>query len=199
MARFTLWSTDKGELPANIPLVNNYTATTNPGPSNDSSQGYSTGSVWFNQTLQTIYSCINATKGAANWTEVAANGTPIADTSAAYNVSASAVTFTATGAQITGGSAFVELDLTGNPAGAANVQLPTVAQLLTAIVGPAPGDTYVLRVKNTANSAAWTVTTNTGWTVNGTAAIQTATWRDFIVTINTLTTCTLQNLGAGTL
>ena len=116
---------------------------------------------------------------------------------ASYNASASAVSFTASGAQITGGSAFVELDLTGNPAGAANVTLPTVAQMVAAMHSPLPGSSFELRVKNSANSAGWTIVTSTGWTLNGTMSIATTTWRDFVITVNSTSTATIQNAGGG--
>jgi hypothetical protein len=117
---------------------------------------------------------------------------------AAYNTNNSAVSFTATAANLSGSSADVVLDLTGNPAGAANVTLPTVAALQAALHGAAPNSTYWLRIKNSANTGTWTVVTNTGWTLTGTMTIATTTYRDFIVTFTSLTTAVLQNVGGGT-
>lgn len=122
---------------------------------------------------------------------------PVSPRYSAYNAANSAVSFTATAANISGGVAFVELDLTGNPAGAANITLPTVAALVAALHAPAIGSSFTLRIKNSANSNTWTVVTNTGWTLTGTVTILTGTWRDFVVTLNTLTTATLQNAGGG--
>jgi hypothetical protein len=42
------------------------------------------------------------------------------------------------------------------------------------------------------------VTTNTGWTLSGTMTIAANTWREFVVTLNTLTTATLQSVATGT-
>lgn len=127
------------------------------------------------------------------WRVVSA-ASPVA---AGYSAANSAVSFTATAAQIGGGAAFNELDLTGNPAGAANVTLPTVAALVAALPNPVAGTSYLLRIKNSANSGTWTVVTNTGWTLNGTVTIATGTWRDFVVTLTSLTAATLQNAGGG--
>ena len=38
----------------------------------------------------------------------------------------------------------------------------------------------------------------TGWTLTGTMTIANNTWREFVVTLNTLTTATLQNVAVGT-
>lgn len=122
---------------------------------------------------------------------------PGSTTTTAYNAANNAASFTATAAQVTGGTTIVELDLTGNPAGAANVTLPTVAALVAALHTPAVGSSFVLRVKNSANTGTWTVVTNTGWTLNGTVTVATNTWRDFQVKLTSLSAATLQNLGAG--
>jgi len=197
MTKFTIWDPAIGERPANLALTNNFAATTNPGASNDSTQGYQTGSTWINTVGKAVFICLSATAGAASWTETGGQSEPIADVSVAYNASASAVSFTASGAQVSGGSAMVVLDLTGNPAGAANVTLPTVAALVAAMQNPVPGDSFLLRIKNSANSGTWTVVTDTGWTLTGTVTVATATFRDFVVTLTSLTAAVLQNVGAG--
>jgi hypothetical protein len=117
---------------------------------------------------------------------------------AKYNANNSAVSFTATAANISGASGDIVLDLTGNPAGAANVTLPTVAALQAALHGAAPNTSYWLRIKNSANTGTWTVVTNTGWTLTGTMTVATTTYRDFIVTFNSLSAATMQNVGSGT-
>lgn len=50
-------------------LQNNYVGTTAPGVSNDSSEGYSAGSLWFNVTADPdeTYRCTNPAVGAAVW------------------------------------------------------------------------------------------------------------------------------------
>ena len=112
----------------------------------------------------------------------------------------------------------VFLDLTGSLGGDANAQLPTVYSVVGyydasygqnfygVLLWARAGQTYKLRVINE-SSHIWTITTNTGWTLNGTMAIQAQTWREFMVTINTIVTttpgtqptATLQNIGSGTL
>lgn len=48
-------------------IKNNLTATTNPQITNDSSQFYGEGSLWFNVTNGLYYTCIDDTVGAAQW------------------------------------------------------------------------------------------------------------------------------------
>jgi hypothetical protein len=118
---------------------------------------------------------------------------------AAFNTNTATSGATLTAANVTGGEASVDLALTGTLGGAANAQLPTVANLLQSMYGPAVGSTYRLRIINESSGAfAWTVTTNTGWTLTGTMSVAQNTWREFIVTITGLTTATLQNVAAGT-
>ena len=54
--------------------LNNFTATSPPGPSNDSSEGYSVGSVWIDTSSGTVYTCIVSTVGAAEWFESGSGG-----------------------------------------------------------------------------------------------------------------------------
>lgn len=118
---------------------------------------------------------------------------------AAFSSAANATSFTATGAQISGGTATVDLALTGVLAGAQNLTLPTVASLVTALQAPVVGMTYRLRIINESGGAfAWTVVTNTGWTLTGTMTIAQNTWREFVVTLTSLTAATLQNVATGT-
>jgi len=54
-------------------------------------------------------------------------------------------------------------------------------------------------VNHSSANFAWTVTTNTGWTLNGTMTVNQSTFRDFIMTITALgatPTATLQNIVA---
>ena len=54
---------------AGIPAqpFNNYYATTAPGATNDSAEGYSVGSKWYNSVTKETYVCSDATEGAAVW------------------------------------------------------------------------------------------------------------------------------------
>ena len=118
---------------------------------------------------------------------------------AAFNTNTATAGTTLTAANITGGASSVDLALTGALAGAANAQLPTVATLVTALHSPTIGTSYRLRIVNESTGAfAWTVTTNTGWTLTGTMTIAQNTWREFVVTLNSLTTATLQSVATGT-
>lgn len=67
MTRAVLFSSDKGDLTANLAFVNNLSATTDPGVTNDLNQGYSSGSQWINQTANRIWTCNSAAVGAAVW------------------------------------------------------------------------------------------------------------------------------------
>lgn len=119
-----------------------------------------------------------------------------------YQTNALAASGLLTAANITGGigvGSDVTLDLSGNPAGAANAQMPTVASLVAGVTSFNPGQTYRLRIINGANSGTWTITTNTGWTLNGTMTIATGTCRDFYVTLTSATAAALQNIGGGTI
>lgn len=50
-----------------ITLKNNYSATTDPTVSSDSSAGYAVGSRWINTTDDTVFVCVDASVGAAVW------------------------------------------------------------------------------------------------------------------------------------
>jgi hypothetical protein len=123
----------------------------------------------------------------------------------AYNiVSTVAGTINLTGAQITGGSTEVTLDLTGSQSGAVTLNLPTVGSLITAMtaagVSPQVGTTYELDIIGRDGSHTYTLTTNTGWgTLNGTQTI-TAQMRKYYVTITSISSATasIQSIGTYT-
>ena len=104
-----------------------------------------------------------------------------------------------TTAQVTGGAATVDLALTGMT-GAANAYLPTVANLVKALPAPTIGMSYKLRVLNASTTSTYTATvahnSGDGWTLSGTMTIAYETWRDFVVTLTSLTAATLQATGA---
>lgn len=119
-----------------------------------------------------------------------------------YNAAANTTAFTASGTQISG-AAQVYLNLTGTLGAGAALTLPTVAALIAALpaaVQSAPtGLSWQLRVINSSGGAfAWTVTTNTGWTLGGTSqAIAQSTFQDYVLTITSPTTASLQAVGKG--
>ncbi len=208
IARFTTVATlgDSAQLPAaaaglGVTVINAGVAAMNVYPVNGGSDQINALSANTPFSIPAGAVCEFYTTVTGHWHTILASNVP---QPAAYNTASSAVSFTATNANVTGGggySNFVELDLTGNPAGAANVTLPTVANLLALMPNAAANQTYVLRIKNSANSNTWTVVTNTGWTLNGTMTIATGTWREFLVTLTSIgsATATLQNLGGGTI
>lgn len=118
---------------------------------------------------------------------------------AAFNTNTATAGTTLTAANITGGASSVDLAMTGTLGGAVNAQLPTVAAMVAALHSPTVGTSFRLRIVNESSANfAWTVTTNTGWTLTGTMSIAQNTWREFVVTLNSLTTATLQSVATGT-
>lgn len=115
-----------------------------------------------------------------------------------YSVASNTSAFTATGANVAGSKDHV-LNLTGALGGAANITMPTAANLVAAIPGASPGQTYRLRIINSSSGAfAWTVLTNAGITLTGTMTIAQNTWREFVVTLTSLTAVAVQSVGTGT-
>jgi len=124
---------------------------------------------------------------------------PSFTTNFAYNTNTSTGGTTLTGANIAGGQLDVTLAMTGTMSGDSNAQLPTVANLVSAIPNAVANQLYKLRVVNESSANhVWTITTNTGWTLTGTMTIAQNTWRDFLLTLTTLSAGTLQSLGTGT-
>lgn len=113
-----------------------------------------------------------------------------------YNTSALAVAGQLTVANVTGGSDTVYLAMTGAFAGAAAIQLPTAAAILAAQPMPV-GATYNLRVINPSGQTL-TLTTAAGITLSGAVSIPTETFRDYLVTVTSPTTLTVQDVGSGT-
>lgn len=90
------------------------------------------------------------------------------------------------------------VNMTGTLAAGANLTLPTVVDL-DAIQNAQVGDSYILRIINSSSGAfSWTVTTNTGWTLNGTMTVAQNTWREFFVNFTSTTTASLTTIGTGT-
>lgn len=124
--------------------------------------------------------------------------------SVAYNADAATASKTLTAAEISGGLQQTILAMTGTFGAGGALTLPTVAALEATDTNLAVGSTYILRVINegpagTGTGQTLTMTTNTGWTLVGTMTLVTASFRDFLVTINSATTATLQDIGGGAL
>lgn len=109
---------------------------------------------------------------------------PASPVEAVINTNSTAASTTLTAGNITGAVSAVDLAMTGALGGVANAQLPTVAAMLAALHAPTVGTSYRLRITNRSSGAfAWTVTTNTGWTLSGTMSINQNTWREFVVQV----------------
>lgn len=109
-----------------------------------------------------------------------------------------------TGANVTGASNVVGMNLTATLTAGATATLPTVAALVTAMqaigISPVAGASYELDVYNSSSGAfAWTVTANTGWTLVGTAqTVAQNTVRKYYVSFQSLTAATLTSAGGFT-
>lgn len=157
--RFTLWSTDKGELPANMPLTNNYAASADPTVSNDSTQGYTAGSQWINTVDGRAFLALSVAVGAAVWVlDAGAGGFGIQVAPVPHDTAA-----TFAPADFSAGI------ITSNPAGAINLTLPLATAMDTAFPQSVANSAIDFSVVNTSATAANidTMTTNTGWTLVG--------------------------------
>lgn len=124
-----------------------------------------------------------------------------AQTNLAYHTDTATSATTATAANLTGGAVAAVLAMTGALTAAATVTTDTAANIIAAI--PAAqryvGYTYSLTIINeSSGDFAWTVAGGTGVTITGTATVAQNTWREFLVTIASETTVTLQSIGTGT-
>lgn len=59
-----------------IRVVDNLAATTDPGVSNDNTQGYHAGSQWFNKSSRIMWMCSDASTGAAVWSPMSVADLP---------------------------------------------------------------------------------------------------------------------------
>lgn len=115
-----------------------------------------------------------------------------------YTAIATNTPATLTGAQMAG-AGDVTVNMTAALAGAGTLNSATAAQIVAAIPGAQPGFSYNLRVINSSSgNFAWTLTTATGITLTGTMTIAQNTWRDFYITLTSLTAVAIQNIGTGT-
>lgn len=91
------------------------------------------------------------------------------------------------------------LNMTGTLGSGQTLTLPTVAQLVALIPEWVVGMSIRFRVINSGGGAfAWTLTTAATWTMTGTMTVAQNTWRDFLVTFQSATTGTVQQVGTGT-
>jgi len=112
-----------------------------------------------------------------------------------YTANTATADETVTGPEVAGADNVV-LNMTGALAAGRALTLPTAAAIVAAITDPYVGKTYRLRIMNTSSgNFDWTVTTNTGLTLTGTMTIAQNTYREFLVTLTSLTAVAIQSLG----
>jgi hypothetical protein len=168
--KLSLWDTRLGDVKADLIVVNNYDAVTDPLVTDDTSKGYVVGSTWVNRTGQRIWEAVSVAVGAAVWLPASGGATATLGTQA--TPAAKTVSVTLTAAEILTGI------ITGNQGGgaAANYQMPTASAFEAALIaqfGPLPAlpaqAKYDFNVINISTNAAEvvTITTNTGWTLFG--------------------------------
>lgn len=119
-----------------------------------------------------------------------------------YNTDGTTTAHVLTAANLTGGATDVVLAMTGALAAAATATTDTAANIIAAIPTAQRyvGFSYKLRIINQSSGAfAWTIAAGTGVTITGSAeTIAQNTWREYVVTIATATTVTMQSCGVGT-
>jgi len=106
-----------------------------------------------------------------------------------------------TAVQISGAVANVDTQVAGGTAITAgrNLQLPLGTALAAALHAPTVGTSYRLRICNAQGGAfAFTVVTNTGWTLTGTMTIAQNTWREFVVTMTAVGVFSIKSVATGT-
>ncbi len=183
---------------ANGEIMRVINATTNPiqlfGNGSDTINGFASGT---GITIQPGDDCTFVGDGTGTWIGKVKQFI----TNVVYNTNSTSVGATLTGANITGAVNEVTLALTGTLGGDANIQLPTVANLVLAIPNAIAGQSYKLRIVNASSANhVWTVTTNSNWTFNvTTATISQGNFRDFYITLTTTSAAVIQGTGGGTL
>ena len=73
----TLVNDGNGNLNWRLPILNNIAGNSDPSENNDSSQGYSIGSTWFNANTRNIFTCVSAVARVADWKQI--NNSVISD------------------------------------------------------------------------------------------------------------------------
>ena len=152
-----------------------------------------------NLLVLTYDSALAAGAGGFHLSVPATAATVLGTSAFQYNVNATVGSTTLSAGNLLGGSVLTVLNMTGTQTAAANLQVPTVANLVADMSNPVAGQAWTLRVINSSSGAyAVTAVTNTGWTLAGTMSIADNTWREFIITLSTLSSATLQSIGTGT-
>lgn len=168
-------------------FAHNLSATTNPGATNDVTQGYSAGSIWVNVTAGLVWFCTAGTVSAANWALASSSST-------SSQMSRQALSNTTIPASVISGQSDVTFINTATIPGTLTTR--TAAQLLADAPGAVFGAGYNLRVCN-GGLFAMTLAPGTGVSFAGSAVIQPGTYVDFIGTFTSATALVFQATGTG--
>lgn len=156
MTKFTIWDPAIGERPANLALTNNFSAIVDPTVNDDTTKGYTPGSQWINSADGKAFLMISNAKGAAVWqVDTQSSGELQQGAPAAVNATA-----TMTAANLQTGI------ITSTTAAAVAGTLPLATAMDTALPLLGANDAFDFSVIATGANA-FTVTTNTGWTLVG--------------------------------
>lgn len=108
-----------------------------------------------------------------------------------YGTGTTTGTFTA--GQLTGANNVFYLNTNATPG---TILTRTAVLMIGDITNAVVGQTWIVRILNSGGTTL-TVGAGVGVTITGTATIATATWTEFLCTIATGTTITMQNIGSG--
>jgi hypothetical protein len=155
-----LFSSNLGDINADLAFKNNYAAVTDPGVGDDADEGYQVGSAWVNTATSTAWVCADATVGAAVWLATGQVGTTQGAPTAVT------VSGTLTAAQLLAGI----ITIAQGAAAASAQQLPTGTALQAALPADfAVNDSFDVSVINASivDAEDATITTNTGMSLVG--------------------------------
>ncbi len=137
-------------------------------------------------------SIIGGTAPAAGTFTTLIGNTGFATIAAAYTSAAESGTFAAGNLTSTTSPVVVFQSTTSTP----GTVTTRTAALMYADAAPFAGQVYLLRILHT-GTGTLTIGAGSNVTINGTATVSTATWREFAVTLATTTSVTFQNIGSG--
>lgn len=117
----------------------------------------------------------------------------------AYQTNSATSTTSLTVNNVLSGLQETVLQMTGTLGAAATATLPGVAAIVAALPDARAGQTWRLRVMNTSGANfGWTIAAGSGGSTNGTMTVAQNAWRDFILTLTSLSAYSIQNAGGGT-
>lgn len=137
MTKTVLFSSSAGDIPADLAFKNNYGADAAPTANDDMTVGYSLGSTWINGA--DIYTCVNATAGAAVWQQSASatGGVAWDDITGKPAVIAAGADQATARTAIGAGTSNLALGTTASTALAGNTAIPAAASTAPAALAAA--------------------------------------------------------------